>query len=102
MQIMAVERFVLEAKPVEGIKIRNIREQNLIRVSYVPLKVEFFDRGIVEGSQSKASGKQDGRWIARETLIQNEQSKAKTEMSISSIVFDEAQSRDVYRACAGQ
>ena len=84
--------FVLEAKPVEGDKDSQYsRTKSWIhKVSYVPLKVEFFDRRgrLLKVLKVKRLEKQDGRWIARETLIQNEQSKAKTEMSISSIAFD--------------
>ena len=84
--------FVLEAKPKESDKDSQYsRTKSWIhKVSYVPLKVEFFDRRgrLLKVLKVKRLEKQDGRWIARETLIQNEQSKAKTEMSISSIAFD--------------
>ena len=84
--------FVLEAKPKESDKDSQYsRTKSWIhKVSYVPLKVEFFDRRgrLLKVLKVKRLEKQDGRWIARETLIQNRQSKAKTEMSISSIAFD--------------
>lgn len=84
--------FVLEAKPKEDDKDSQYSKTKswIHKVSFVPLKVEFFDRRgrLLKVLKVKLLEKQDGRWIARETLIQNEQSKAKTEMSISSIAFD--------------
>ena len=84
--------FVLEAKPRETDKDSQYsRTKSWIhKVSSVPLKVEFYDRKgrLLKVLKVKRLEKQDGRWIARETLIENSQSKAKTEMSIVSIVFD--------------
>ena len=72
--------FVLEAKPKDSDKDSQYsRTKSWIhKVSYVPLKVEFFDRRgrLLKVLKVKRLEKQDGRWIARETLIQNEQSKA--------------------------
>lgn len=84
--------FVLEATPQAGDKTSQYsRTKSWIhKVSYVPLKVEFYDRKgrLLKTLKVKKLEKQDGRWIARETLIQNEQTKAKTEMSIGKIAFD--------------
>ena len=84
--------FVLEATPQAGDKDSQYsRTKSWIhKVSYVPLKVEFYDRKgrLLKTLKVRKLDKQEGRWIARETLIQNEQTKAKTEMSIGKIAFD--------------
>lgn len=84
--------YVLEATPREGDKESQYsRTKSWIhKVSSVPLKVEFYDRKgkLLKTLKVKRLEKQDGRWIAKETLIENTQSKAKTEMSIVSIAFD--------------
>ena len=64
------------------IRTPNIRQSLGLQVSYVPLKVEFFDRRgrLLKVLKVKRLEKQDGRWIARETLIQiAEQSQDRNE-----------------------
>ena len=59
------------------------------KVSSGPLKVEFYDRKgrllkVLKGEALREAG----RSLDRRYLIENSQSKAKTEMSIVSIAFD--------------
>jgi outer membrane lipoprotein-sorting protein len=82
--------YVLEAIPEEGEDSQYSKTISWVHdVSFVPLKVEFYDKKgkLLKVLRAKRLEKKDGNWVVMDSTVKNEQSKSQTHMTIDAIDF---------------
>jgi len=85
------ETYLIEAVPKEGSDSQYSKTRSWIhKKSFVPLKVEFFDKRnrLLKTLKVRKLAKKQGNWVSMDSLIENVQKKTKTEMLINEIDFD--------------
>jgi outer membrane lipoprotein-sorting protein len=82
--------YVLEAVPKEGEDSQYSKTISWVhKISFVPLKVEFFDKKgkLLKVLKAKRLEKKDGHWVVMDSTVKNEQSNTQTDMTVESIDF---------------
>ena len=85
------DTFVIDAVPKDSSDSQYSRTRSWIhKASYVPLKVEFYDKRekLLKTLKVRKLSKKQGNWVSMDSLIENVQKKTKTVMKIDDINFD--------------